>query len=155
MNFLQYIREVNGQFNISVFSTLGVLGWAACAVLYFLLYNELDGSVQNFVLSLAVLHLVEMVLVLVDAFTKPGRNVYLQTLVIGNGSFITFGQAAVLGYVMASDQSDLILTLSISSLAMACLSNALMLAVLFMLFHEANYKIFKLHGAGPKSSLIF
>ena len=120
MNFLQYIREVNGQFNISVFSTLGVLGWAACAVLYFLLYNELDGSVQNFVLSLAVLHLVRWYLCLSMPLRNPEEMFICRPSL--SETEVLSRLARLLFSVTRFQINPILSTLSISSLAMACYS---------------------------------
>lgn len=149
MRFLEdYVMKVDPAFPKRTFQIAGGLGWTACLTFYVLLVvflNEEEANYErvfHFALSLAALHVLELGLVLRDAFGYAGSNVLLQTLVIGNGSFITFGHAAILGYIMAMNFPDNVFLFSLLSLITACISNALMLALLFKLFHESTKRVF-------------
>ena len=127
----------------NIFQGLGIAGYAACLALYVLLYmgiNDEDklhgyGNLKALALFLPILHGIELIAVLFDAKYKMGSNVWLQAFIIGNGSFITFSHAAVLGVVLSMNLSNNLFQLSLFSLLTACLSNALMLAILFAMFH--------------------
>ena len=95
MRFLEdYVMKVDPAFPKRTFQIAGGLGWTACLTFYVLLVvflNEEEANYErvfHFALSLAALHVLELGLVLRDAFGYAGSNVLLQTLVIGNGSFI-------------------------------------------------------------------
>ena len=135
--------EVLGPKGFDFFQIFGIAGYAACLALYVLLYmgiNDEDklhgyGNLKALVLFLPILHGIELIAVLIDAKYKMGSNVWLQAFIIGNGSFITFSHAAVLGVVLSMNLSNNLFQLSLFSLLTACLSNALMLAILFAMFH--------------------
>ena len=127
------------------FQGLGIAGYTACLTLYVLLYmgigihdeDKLHGydNLKALALFLPILHGIEFIAVLFDAKYKMGSNVWLQAFIIGNGSFITFSHAAVLGVALSMNLSNNLFQLSLFSLLVACLSNALMLAILFAMFH--------------------
>ena len=135
--------EVLENTGFNIFQGLGIAGYAACLALYVLLYmgiNDEDklhgyGNLKALALFLPILHGIELIAVLIDAKYKMGSNVWLQAFIIGNGSFITFSHAAVLGVVLSMNLSNNLFQLSLFSLLTACLSNALMLAILFAMFH--------------------
>ena len=89
-----------------------------------------------------------------DAYHTAGLNVWLQTVIIGVGSFIVFALSAILAFILVQGIDNLIFYLSIASLGCACLANALMLATLFKIFHKrtenANAQV-----AQATTSLIF
>ena len=134
---------VLGQKGFDVFQFFGIAGYAACLTLYVLLYMGIHdedklhgyGNLKALALFLPILHGIELVAVLIDAKYKMGSNVLLQAFIIGNGSFITFSHAAVLGVALSMNLSNNLFQLSLFSLLAACLSYALMLAILFAMFH--------------------
>ena len=140
------------------FSFFGLISWAACLILYIFLYLGLEGdenassSVTSLSLGLFILHIIVLLLVLIDTKHYAGTSVFLQSLIIGCGSFITFAHASILGYIFAANLSNHLIFMSALSLACACLANAMMLALLFMLFHKTG----EIKGAKPsQQSLVF
>ena len=135
--------DVLGEKGFNIFQGLGIVGYAACLTLYVFLYLGIRdedkllgyGNFKALALFLPILHGIELFAVLIDAKNTMGSNVWLQAFIIGNGSFITFSHAAVLGVVLSMNLSDDLFQLSLFSLLAACLSNALMLAILFAMFH--------------------
>ena len=135
--------KVLGPKGFKFFQGIGIAGYTACLTLYVLLYmgihdeDKLHGydNLKALALFLPILHGIEFIAVLIDAKTTMGSNVWLQAFIIGNGSFITFSHAAVLGVALSMNLSNNLFQLSLFSLLTACLSNALMLAILFAMFH--------------------
>ena len=94
------------------------------------------------------LHVLVGVLVGLDTWQFSGSNVFLQTIIIGAGSFNTIfygGYFATTLVVMLSDfqrdndspiQETEHLIYAAGSFSSACLANAMMLALLFAMFHS-------------------
>ena len=78
------------------------------------------------------------ILVVRDSLVYAGSSVFLQSLIIGLGSFNTFSLAGIVGAVMAGNMKDESFSFSVISLLLACLSNALMVALLFAMFHKTG-----------------
>ena len=82
-----------------------------------------------------VVHIIVGVSVAVDAWCYGGKFWPLQMFIIGCASFITFTLPALLGmYLTHEDTAGVAITLT--SIVLACFSNAMMLSVLFELFHR-------------------
>ena len=111
----------------------GLLLWSAPLSLYSLSLHESSGSEAHVWTSVVALHVVTGLLVLVEAIVTQGRFWPLQTLVIGGATFVTFCLASLLGARLASGRS---LGLSLAALATACVANAVMVSILFELFHR-------------------
>merc|ERR1712146_836914 len=78
------------------------------------------------------LHVVEMILVAFECVVTSGFFWPLQMVVIGNGTFITFLVTALVGAAVATPTSSSEYTTAVvGSLAVACFSNAMMVAMLW------------------------
>merc|ERR1712178_467874 len=88
------------------------------------------------------LHVGEMGLVGLEAVLTSGFFWPLQMVVIGNGTFITFLVTALVGAAVATPTSSSEYTTAVvGSLAVACFSNAMMVAMVWEHFHRASYKM--------------
>ena len=76
--------------------------------------------------------------VLYDAAYAGGKNILLQTFIIGAGTFNTIILVPIaFGALLYSDTGFFY---AMASFASACISNAMMLALLFAIFHSAVRK---------------
>ena len=127
------------------FAAVGVIMWAGTLVAYLWLYMTLNDEdnkrATNFVLAVVINHGVVFLLTMLDAFGPAGKSIVLQFFVIGIGSFNTFALGGILGGSLAGSAIEEAFYPAIVSLALACLSNAQMLASLFALFHTGVERI--------------
>ena len=79
------------------------------------------------------------ILVLVDAFVTEGLFWPLQALIIGGATYITFTLPSLLGYHLVQ-RDDTLVWLASFALLSACLANAVMVSILFELFHRGIRK---------------
>merc|ERR1712070_94454 len=101
--------------------------------------NQSACDLWNLILKL---HVAEMVLVALEALLTSGFFWPLQMVVIGNGTFITFLVTALVGAAVATPAtSSEYLTAAVASLAIACFSNAMMVAMVWEHFHRASFKM--------------
>merc|ERR1712070_368178 len=123
---------------------IGILGWLLASATMWAYYTTAQASssgvVWNGVLGL---HVVEMLLVAVEAMLTTGFFWPLQMIIIGNGTFITFLVAALTSAALAAPGPSGALseyqTLCVASLGIACLSNGMMMAMLFEHLHRCGY----------------
>ena len=136
--FVKYIEE-NKVVNTKLFSLSGALMYILTLVFYCLLSDSIsDSRVSNFSWALVGVHIMVGILVLIDTIYYVGSSVPLQTFVIGLGTFNTFSIASILGFVLVTNKEHDVFAFAIISLALACLSNAMLVALLFSIFHKKN-----------------
>ena len=121
-------------------STVGGLSW----FLTFLLYvgglsnafiTDDSVSIKAIWVTDVALHVIVLILVLIDAIYFSGKFWPLQMAVIGFATFVVFTLPALIStYIIARD--DVGTGLSLGSLAAACFANAMMVSMLFELFHR-------------------
>ena len=115
---------------------LGILLWATTLALYasgaYRRRDTLEGSVY---VVLTVAHMVVGLLVGIDAVWIGGTAWPFQTLVIGIATAITFSLAALEGSAIARDDTTSTV-LAGAALTTACVANAVMVSILFELFHR-------------------
>lgn len=91
-------------------------------------------------------HVAVAALVFVDAMWKAGEFWPLQALIIGGGSFVTLLVSALVGAYAGSGNREA-LVFAVVALACACLSNALMLSMLFEYLHKRVNALAKTAGS--------
>lgn len=92
-------------------------------------------AANNIWITNIALHVFVGICVAVDARFYGGKLWPLQMCIIGCATFITFTLPALLGmYLISDDMTGIVLTLV--SIALACFSNAMMISILFELFHR-------------------
>ena len=129
---------------------IGLLGWLLASSTMYAYYITAQAAapgmstVWNGILSL---HLFVMGLVAVEAVFTTGFFWPLQMAIIGSATFVTFMVTALTGAAFATGASDgdegglsEYQTLCMTSLAVACYSNAMMLAMMFEHFHRCGRK---------------
>ena len=84
------------------------------------------------------IHILVGILVIIDTIYYAGASVLLQTFIIGLGTFNTFSIASILGGILLAKDNDDVFAYCVTSLALACLSNAMMVALLFSIFNKKN-----------------
>lgn len=118
---------------------MGVVLWSAPLSLYACALGVLPDDASTAARALwsaeIATHGLIGTLVLVDAFVTEGLFWPLQTLVIGGATYITFTLPALLGYHLVRGDDTMVWLASFALLA-ACLANAVMVAILFELFHR-------------------
>ena len=172
MRFLERIKQSE------VFSTktqrwtfyaLGASMFITTAVFYYLLAKEYEdyyaeispghsgnpsGRLVKLLYVIFGIHLLVGILVAIDAGYFSGKSVALQTLIIGSGSFNTIVQGGVfLTTIVRDDYPFALVWWSTTSFILACLSNSLMLALLFAIFHAAFKKSIMLEKKASLASL--
>ena len=85
-------------------------------------------------LAIIIIHSAVGFFVAVDTWKFSGKSIFLQSLIIGGGSFNTFLQTLILTLAFFFD-SHYFFAYALSALAFACLANAMMIALLFAMFH--------------------
>ena len=101
--------------------------------------NEaLPDRYMNILYTIIGLHSAVGLSVLYDAAYAGGKNILLQTFIIGAGTFNTISLAPIA--FGALTYSDTGFFYAMASFASACISNAMMLALLFAIFHSAVRK---------------
>jgi len=137
--------------NTIVFSAIGVTMYILTLTAYILqkmwLDDEEDAIQSNIVYlrlkdlatSILSIHIIVGALVFVDTWWFSGKSIPLQSLIIGGGSLNTFLQTG-LYTVSISFSSHYLFTYTLAALALACFSNAMMLALLFAMFHTGVEK---------------
>mgnify|MGYP004097177759 CR=1 FL=1 len=124
----------------------GFLGYFGCLAFYITMriqaQNLGHGPLGALLTIDIVLHGVVGALVLVDALAFAGASYLLQTCIQGMGSFITFSLACFGGFYLytnhATNNAELTeLVTAFCALGAACVSNSLLLSLLFAYFHRA------------------
>ena len=136
--YIKYIKE-HEVVNINLFNISGALMYILTLIFYCLMSDSLDDSrVSNFSWILVGIHILVGILVTIDSIYYAGASVLLQTFIIGLGTFNTFSISSILGSnLLAKDNND-VFAYCVTSLGLACLSNAMMIALLFSIFHKKN-----------------
>lgn len=93
-----------------------------------------EKRVEYLSLAIIIIHSAVGVFVAVDTWQFSGKSIFLQSLIIGGGSFNTFLQTLILTVAYTFD-SHYFFAYALSALAFACLANAMMIALLFAMFH--------------------
>ena len=136
--FVKYIEE-NKVVNTKLFSISGAVMYILTLVFYCLMSDSLvDSRVSNFSWTLVGVHILVGMLVTIDTIYYVGSNVALQTFIIGLGTFNTFSISGILGFILSTTNDYDVFGFVVTSLALACLSNAMMVALLFSIFHKKN-----------------
>ena len=92
-------------------------------------------SVKGIWITDVVVHVSVLILVIIDALYFDGKFWPLQMAIIGLATFVVFTLPALTSiYVVNNDNVGI--GLSLGSLAAACLANAMMVSLLFELFHR-------------------
>lgn len=116
----------------------GMLSWLGPLITYVAGYlHSAGGMVQDVWLSNVVLHVVTGVLVDVDALWFGGTRWPLQAGIIGIASYITFTLPGLLGYYLSTDDRTGT-SIVLASLGLVCIANAVMVGILFELFHRSR-----------------
>lgn len=137
-NFLNNIKQ-DDIVDLRWFAPAGVIMYILPFIFYILLASSLEeGHAHDLSWTIVAIHVVVGFLVLLDTIYYAGKSVLLQTLIIGFGTFNTFSLAGLSGVTIATNQDDHIIVYSLLSLALACFSNALMIALLFAMFHKSS-----------------
>jgi len=149
LNFYERLREAGvgdqdpGGLVTAV--VLGALGYFGCLALYIVMRVQAEnlghGPLGALLTTDIVLHGVVGILVLVDAYGYSGSSYLLQTCIQGMGSYITFSLAAFGGFYLytnhTTDNAELSeLITAFWALGAACVSNSLLLSMLFAYFHR-------------------
>jgi len=103
------------------------------------------------------LHVAIGLAVFYDAIHKAGKNILLQTFIIGAGTFNTIYLIVPLTFSILNYDSDdsLYFTYALCSFASACISNAMMLALLFAMFHAKTVNTLSAPAGKKLKSLVF
>lgn len=134
--FIKQIKE-SKTVNTTVFSLFGCLMYLLTCTSYVLLANSFSHDrLHDYSWCVLGIHLLVGLLVFFDTLYFAGSSVALQTFIIGLGTFNTFSLAAITGSTIALNQDDESLAFCFVSLLLACLSNAMMIALLFAMFHK-------------------
>lgn len=114
----------------------GLLLWSAPLALYVAAWRTTTTSsaVDALWITNVAVHVGVGALVVVEALVTVGRFWPLQTLIIGGATYVTFSVAGLLGYHAVRDDG---VALVASALASACVANAVLVSMLFELFHRA------------------
>lgn len=101
--------------------------------------EKLPDRYMNMLYTMIGLHSAIGLSVLYDAVYVGGKNIFLQTFIIGAGTFNTI---LWIFYITlgVSSYSDTGFFYAMASFASACVSNAMMLALLFAIFHSGARK---------------
>ena len=142
------------------FSLVGMLMFVATGVFYGLLAQEFDyeftekvighsgnpkGRIVKLLWAVLGLHIFTGVLVAYDTVYKAGSNIFVQTIIIGTGTFNTIVQGVVFISLLGEPRSRFYAVgYSTASFVLACLSNAMMVALLFAIFHRGTRQAFGL-----------
>ena len=140
MRFLDRLRTHRvtsfGETSTSAVALFGFVLWFVPGSLYVAaaVIDEEARTRAMWIIDLA-LHVVVAVLVALEATLTAGLLWPLQTLIIGTATFVTFTFPAFVGvYVVRGE--DVLALLALGALLCACLSNAVMVSILFELFHR-------------------
>lgn len=114
----------------------GLLLWSTPLALYVATWRTATTSsaVDALWITNVAVHVGVGALVVVEARVTVGRFWPLQTLIIGGATYVTFSVAGLLGYHATRDDG---VALAASALASACVANAVLVSMLFELFHRA------------------
>jgi len=99
----------------------------------------LEKRISSLSLAVIIIHSAVGALVAFDTWGFSGKSIFLQSLIIGGGSFNTFIQT-ILTAVSFNYPTHYFFAYALSALGLACLSNAMMLALLFAMFHTGVSK---------------
>ncbi len=123
--------------NLNWFAPLGALMYIITMLFYVLTCVYLENTrARDMMIIVNIVHLLVGILVYFDTKNYAGSSVLLQTFIIGLGSFNTFVITSTLGYSVNSDESYEAFGFNFTSVLFACLSNGMMLALLFAIFHK-------------------
>merc|ERR1712046_333494 len=125
---------------------IGLVGWLLASATMCAYYTTAQASSSSVVWNGVLgLHVMEMGMVAIEAMFSTGFFWPLQMLIIGNGTFITFLVTALTGAALAVPAQGGWLSeyqmLCVGSLGVACLSNAMMVAMLFEHLHRCGYMV--------------
>lgn len=151
--FLQNIQEVTG--SKVFFSVIGIILWILTLLTYIMLHDRIDsaeegsiifaredGYLSDLSLAIIIIHCIVLAFVGIDTifynfFVENNVQVYFQAgLVIAPGSFNTFVLGGMVAAAAVIDLGDQVFESALAALIMACLSNSLMIALLFAIFHS-------------------
>ena len=139
--YIKNIRE-SKVVNLSWFAPTGAVMYLLTMVFYILLATSFsDDRFHDLSWTLFGIHVLVGLLVIRDSMYFAGSSVVLQTAIIGLGTFNTFSLAGILGGVLARDMDYDNYAYSVVSLLLACVSNAMMIALLFAMFHKTAEKV--------------
>lgn len=135
MSFLTTLREHNVTWTTApsaLFIFFGLALWSTPLALYVAAWRTTSGVDALWIANVAV-HCGVGALVIVEALVTQGRFWPLQTVIIGGATYVTFAVAGLLGYHATRDDG---VALVAAALASACVSNAVLVSMLFELFHR-------------------
>merc|ERR1711912_31795 len=130
----------------SALPLITLLGWAMAAATMYSYYMALETATGSAALIWSIMlkaHCVVMGLVVVEMSICTGFFWPLSMAITGLGSFITFMVAAMTGQSFISQKGETISDhqwYCMQSLGVACISNAMMLAMMFEHFHRTGYQ---------------
>jgi uncharacterized membrane protein YqhA len=151
VSFVNNLQEHNvtySNINIVIIGLFGLVLWAAPLICYSIALSRSSGIAQSVWITDIVLHVITGILVDIDAVFFAGTFWPLQTLIIGFATFITFTLPGFFGYYMSIHDETGVL-LSLLALGLACISNAVLVSILFEYFHKF---INKLQNDIPKNT---
>lgn len=141
--FIQTLREHNvtlSSASVPFLVMMGITLWAAPFVFYLTGAFSSQGSIVRPVwITDCVIHVAVGALVVVEASVTEGLFWPLQTAIIGGATFVTFTLPSMSAYYMVEEDATLLIVCLVS-LASACLSNAVMVSILFELYHRGIRK---------------
>ena len=143
INTWSYIKKIRSSnvVNLSWFAPTGAVMYFLTMLFYILLASSFDSDyhrLRDLSWSIFGIHIFVGLLVIRDSIYFAGSSVVLQTAIIGLGTFNTFSLAGILGSVISRDLNDDIFSFAILSLLFACISNGMMVSLLFAMFHKTS-----------------
>ena len=139
VSFLNNLRERHVtcmKISTSLITLLGISLWSIPLIFYSLLAEHSQGVVQTILFISIGLHIISGILVGVDTLIFSGSFWPLQTLVIGVSTYITFTLPGFFAFYLTR-QDNLGIAYSLSALGTACISNAVLVSILFEYFHKS------------------
>ena len=120
---------------------LGVCLWATPLIFYVValsraIMDSARAALTGIWIVNVCLHVAIGGLVVVDATTVSGTFWPLQTAIIGLATYVTFSLPALCGYYLSRDD-NVGVALTLLALASACVSNAVLISMLFEYFHRS------------------
>ena len=149
--FLKKIKDsgVLSESGMHIFILTGIIMFGLTLAAYVMQYMQVEDvyeeqavegfgmqerRVKSLSLTIIIIHSAVGFFVAVDTWKFSGKSIFLQSLIIGGGSFNTFLQTLILTLALNFD-SHYFFAYALSALAFACLANAMMIALLFAMFH--------------------
>lgn len=145
--FVKNIRKSN-VVNLTWFAPFGLIMYGLTSLFYILMATSFtEDRFHDLSWSIFSIHVFVGLLVLLDSVRFCGSSVLLQTFIIGLGIFNTFAVSSLLGGVLARNMDDDTAAYTLCSLLSACLSNSMMVALLFAMFHSTFNKVYAVQNS--------